>query len=40
MYTLKITKAITKMSVNELTDFILENYYKRTCFLVKTVIIQ
>ena len=29
MYILNITNAIKKMSVNELRDFILENYYKQ-----------
>ena len=32
MYTLNIAKAIKKMSVNEITDFIFENYYKRIRF--------
>ena len=29
MYTLNITKAIKKISGNEIRDFIFENYYKR-----------
>ena len=29
MYTLNIARAIKKMSVNEIRDFIFENYYKR-----------
>ena len=33
MYTLNITKAIQMMSVNEMRDFIFENYYKRIGFL-------
>ena len=32
MYTLSITKAIKKMSVNDIRDFIFENYYKRIGF--------
>ena len=32
MYILNITKAIQKMSINEIKDFILENYYKRIRF--------
>ena len=36
MYTLNITKAIKKMSVNEIRDF--ENYRKRIVFVKKTVI--
>ena len=40
MYTLNIIKAIKKMSVNDIRDFIFENYYKRIGFLRKTVIIQ
>ena len=32
MHTLKITSAIKKMTVNELGDFIYENYYKRIKF--------
>ena len=32
MYTLNFTKAIKKMSVNEIKDFIFENYYKRIDF--------
>ena len=33
MYTLNITKAIKMMYVNEMRDFIFENYYKRIAFL-------
>ena len=40
MYTLNIAKAIEKMSVNEIRDFIFENYCKRIVLLRKTVIIQ
>ena len=32
MYILNITKAMKKMSVNEIKDFIFENYYKRIGF--------
>ena len=32
MYTLNITKAIKKISVNYIRDFIYENYYKRIVF--------
>ena len=32
MYTLDIARAIRKISVNEIRDFIFENYYKRTGF--------
>ena len=32
MYILNIARAIKKMSVNELRDFIFENYYKRIRF--------
>ena len=32
MYTLNITKAVKKMSVNEIRDFIFENYYKQIVF--------
>ena len=32
MYILNIAKAIKKMSVNEIKDFIFENYYKRIGF--------
>ena len=32
MYILNIARAIKKMSVNELSDFIFENYYKRIRF--------
>ena len=32
MHTLKITSAIKKMTVNELGDFIYENYYERIKF--------
>ena len=40
MYILNIPKAIKKMSINEIKDFLFENYYKRIRFLKKTVIIQ
>ena len=32
MYTLNITKAIKRMSVNDIRDFIYGNYYKRIGF--------
>ena len=32
MYTLNIVRAIKKISVNEIRDFIFENYYKRIEF--------
>ena len=32
MYTLNITKAIKRMSINEIRDFTFENYYKRIGF--------
>ena len=32
MYILNIAKAIKKISVNEIKDFIFENYYKRIVF--------
>ena len=32
MYILNITKAIKKFSVNEITDFIFETYYKQIGF--------
>ena len=32
MYTLNIVSAINKMTVNELRDFIFENYHKRIGF--------
>ena len=32
MYILNIARAIKKMSVNEVGDFIFKNYYKRTGF--------
>ena len=32
MYTLNIARAIKTMSVNDIRDFIFENYYKRTGF--------
>ena len=42
MYTLNITRAIKKITVNEIRGFILENYYKRieiskesTCYSMK-----
>ena len=40
MYMLNIARAIKKMSVNEIRDFIFKNYYKELDFLKKTVIIQ
>ena len=32
MYTLKISRPIKQMSVNEIRDYIFENYYKRAGF--------
>ena len=32
MYTLNIAKAIKKMPINEIRDFIFENYYKQIGF--------
>ena len=32
MYILNIARAISKMPINEVRDFIFENYYKRTEF--------
>ena len=32
MYNLNISKAIKKMSVNDMTEFVFENYYKRIGF--------
>ena len=32
MYTLNIVRAIKKMSINEIRDFIFENYYKQIGF--------
>ena len=32
MYTLKISRPIKQMSVNEIRDYIFENYYKQTGF--------
>ena len=32
IYTISITKTIKKMSVNDIRDFIYENYYKRNGF--------
>ena len=40
MYTLNITKAIKKMSVNEIRDFILKTIINELDFLKKTVITQ
>ena len=40
MYFLNIVKAMKKMSVIEIRDFIFENYKKRIGFLRKAVIIQ
>ena len=40
MYILNIAKAMKKMSVIEIRDFIFENYNKRIGFLRKAVIIQ
>ena len=43
MYSLNIAKAIKKMSVNKIRDFIFENYYniiKEVDFLKETAIIQ
>ena len=32
MYTINVTKAIRKMPVNDMRDFIFENYYKQIGF--------
>ena len=40
MYVLDIASAIKKIPVNEIRDFIFEDYYKELIFLRKTVIIQ
>ena len=40
MYNLNIGRAIEKMPVSEIRDFIFGNYYKRSGFSKKTVIIQ
>ena len=40
MYIFNIAKAIKKMSVNEINDFIFENYCKELNFIKKAVIIQ
>ena len=40
MYTLNIMKAIKKMSVNEIRDFILKTIINELNFLKKTVITQ
>ena len=39
MYILHIVRAIKKMSVNEVKDFIFENYYKRIGISKKAVTI-
>ena len=36
MYTLNIARVIKKISVNEIRDFIIESYYKRTGFSKET----
>ena len=36
MYTLNISRAIEKITVNEIRDFIFENYYKRVGFSNKS----
>ena len=38
MYILNITNAIKTMPINEIDDFIFENYYNQTAFSKKTVI--
>ena len=40
MYTLNITKAIKKMSVTEIRDFILKTIINELDFLKKTIITQ
>ena len=37
MYTLNIIKVIKKMSVNEIRDFIFENYYKQIEFSKESI---
>ena len=39
MYILNVARAVKKKSVNEIRDFIFENYYKKFGFLKKTVVI-
>ena len=38
MHILNIASAIKKMSVNELKEFIFENYYKRIRFIKKKIL--
>ena len=40
MYTVNIVKAMKKMFLNDIRDFIFENYYKNFDFLKKAIIIQ
>ena len=40
MYIQYIPKAIRKMSIKEIKDFIFENYYKPIRFSKKTIVIQ
>ena len=40
MHILNIASAIKKMSVNELKEFIFENYYKRIRFIKKKIFIR
>ena len=39
MCVLNVARAVKKKSVNEIRDFIFENYYKKFGFLKKTVVI-
>ena len=40
MYTLNIIKALGKMYVNDIRDFIFENYYKRIGFSKENTVIN
>ena len=40
LYPINIARAVNKMSVNKIKDFMFQNYYKRVGFLRKTVITQ
>ena len=40
MYTLNIARAIKKMSVNKIRNFVFENYYEELGCIKKAVIIQ
>ena len=36
MYMINIAKAIKKLSINEIINFIFENYYKRIAFFMES----